>query len=202
MNGAGRRFVDHTLSIADVHVALTLACRHHPAVELVTADRLWSKLPETTRMRKSPWLVSAKVPLAGQVHDLAVVPDLVFGLRLYDDSRRCFLVECDRGTMPITRRDIAQTSIERKLLVYDAAWRSKHHERQFGWRNFRVLVVTSDAARADGIRRAVANLNRGRGSELFLVTHAAALSSADVLTAPWRDGKGRTVALVPELQRP
>ncbi len=199
---AGRRFVDHTLSIADVHIALTLACRNHPAAELLSAHTLHAKLPEATQLKKTPWLVSAKVPIVGQMQDLGVVPDYVFGLRLHDDTRRCFVVECDRGTMPIVRKALEQTSMLRKLLTYDAAWRAKFQERAFGWKNFRVLIITSDATRAETIRRAVASLNSGRGSELFLITHAAHLDAVGVLTDPWRDGKGRSVSLVPELARP
>lgn len=199
---AGRRFVDHTLGIADVHVALTLACRLTPAAELVAERDLRAKLPETTRTRKQPWLITAKVAIAGEAHQLSVVPDMVFGLALEDDTRRCFVVERDRGTMPIVRAELEQTSIQRKLLAYDAAWRMKTHERLFGWRNFRVLIVTSDAVRARNIRCAIAKLNSGRGSDLFLVTHASALSPASALTSAWRDGRERVVPLIPELVVP
>jgi len=195
---AGRRFVDHTLGIADVTVAMTVACRANPAAQLISERELRAKLPEMTRTRKQPWLIGAKVAVAGQMHELAVVPDLIFGLCLLDDTRRCFVVERDRGTMPIVRAELEQTSIQRKLLTYDAAWRAKTHERLFGWKNFRVLIVTSDAVRAQSIRRAVAKLNSGRGSELFLVTSAEALTPASALNLAWRDCKDRVVTLVPE----
>jgi hypothetical protein len=50
-----------------------------------------------------------------------VVPDLVFALDLADGSRRNFIVEIDRGTMPILRSDPDQTSFARKMRVYLAA---------------------------------------------------------------------------------
>ena len=57
------------------------------------------------------------------------------------------MVEIDRGTMPVKRSDPEQTSFEGKMRVYLAAHAAKQHERQFGWKNFRVLTVTTDRQR-------------------------------------------------------
>jgi hypothetical protein len=57
------------------------------------------------------------------------------------------MVEIDRGTMPISRSDLRQTSIERKMLAYLTAHANKQHESQFGWKAFRVLTVTTDHQR-------------------------------------------------------
>jgi hypothetical protein len=54
------------------------------------------------------------------------------------------MAEIDRGTMPVARGDITQTSFERKMRAYLTAHAEKRHERQFGWRTFRVLTVTTD----------------------------------------------------------
>jgi hypothetical protein len=52
------------------------------------------------------------------VHEISLVPDLVIGLMLPDGSRRYFMIEIDRGTMPVARSDMAQTSFERKMRAY------------------------------------------------------------------------------------
>jgi hypothetical protein len=42
----------------------------------------------------------------GDVHDTAAIPDLAFGLTLPDGSPHYFLVEIDRGTMPVIRSTV------------------------------------------------------------------------------------------------
>src|SRR3954468_24346224 len=83
------------------------------------------------------------------LRESAIVPDIVFGLELTDGSRRNFMVEIDRGTMPVRRSDPDQTSIERKMRVYLTAHAAKLHKEQFGWANFRVLFVTTNQDRVE-----------------------------------------------------
>jgi len=42
------------------------------------------------------------------MHEIGLVPDLVFGLAVPDGSRHCFMVEIDRGTMPIVHANFLQ----------------------------------------------------------------------------------------------
>jgi hypothetical protein len=91
--------------------------------------------------------------------DIGVIPDLVFGLAFSDGSRRFFMVEVDRGTMPIVRRDITQTSFERKMRAYLAAQAAGVHGRHFGWKAFRVLVVTTDRHRLRSMTEALHRLH-------------------------------------------
>ena len=93
------------------------------------------------------------------MHDMALVPDFAFGLKLADGSRRFFLVEIDRGTMPVVRSDtFRQTSFEEKMRAYLTAHAAKQHERQFGWNTFRVLTVTTDDRRARTMMEALRRL--------------------------------------------
>ena len=94
------------------------------------------------------------------MQDIGVVPDFAFGLTLADGSRRNFLVEIDRGTMPVVRSDIhRQTSFEEKMRAYLTAHAAKQHERQFGWKTFRVLTVTTDDRRARTMMEALRRLH-------------------------------------------
>ena len=127
-----------------------------------------------------------------------MVPDLAFGLLFGDGSRRCFVVEIDRGTMPVARHDLRQTSLERKMRGYLAAHAAKQHERRFGWKTFRVLTVTTDWQRA---RSATETLRQIRvahspGPSLFLFATRSELLGIDPLSHAWHDGNGRDVRLI------
>ena len=139
-----------------------------------------------------------KLSHKGTMHEIGLVPDLVFGLRFSDGSRRCFMVEIDRGTMPIGRTDLLQTSFERKLRVYLAAYAAKQHERHFGWKTFRVLTVTTDQHRMQSMMSALRQLRmvHSPGESLFFFATRQELSAANPLTHDWRDGSGRSVRLI------
>ncbi|KGJ65550.1 hypothetical protein BJA5080_08300 [Bradyrhizobium diazoefficiens SEMIA 5080] len=126
-----------------------------------------------------------------------MVPDLVFGLMFPDGSRRCFMVEIDRGTMPISRSDFRQTSFERKMQAYLTAYGQGQHTQQFGWKTFRVLVVTTDKKRARSMIETLHQLNvpESPGSSLFFFTLADELLRNDPLTHTWQDGRGRAIRL-------
>lgn len=159
----GRVFLLHTLAIAAFRVALALAVRAHDAVELLESDEALASPSSLTTERDVRWSVG----VAGDAA-VAIVPDYVFALRYRDGRRRNYLVEIDRGTMPVTRSSPRQTSVMRKLCAYDALRSTRKLEHATGWRNFRVLIVTEDAARAGAIRRAVAT-SRLAASPLFVI---------------------------------
>jgi hypothetical protein len=113
--GAGRPFIDHQLEIIDFYVALELSVRRQRDIRLLHADELISSFPEATRLKPNPIALKATIADDGGTQEIGIVPDLLFGIQFRDGSRRCFMVEIDRGTMPITRSDISQSSFERKM---------------------------------------------------------------------------------------
>jgi hypothetical protein len=125
-------------------VTIELACRKR-GIRLVIESEL--ELPGTRRPFQ--WKVNVRGHLK-----LGVVPDRVFALESPDASgnnqRTYFFLEADRGTMPVTRRTLFQTSFARKLLAYEATWTQNLHHR-FGVHRFRVLTVTTSAARVKSI---------------------------------------------------
>ena len=122
---------------------------------------------------RAPFTLRAKLLLRGSMREQSVVPDLVFGLQLADGERRNFMVEIDRGTMPVRRSDPDQTIFEGKMRIYLAAHAAKEHQRQFGWRNFRVLVVTTDQRRIRSMIEALRRLRiaHSAGPSLVFVHH-------------------------------
>jgi hypothetical protein len=139
-----------------------------------------------------------KVRHRGALCEIGLIPDFVFGLRFGNGSQRKFMVEIDRGTMPVFRSDFTQSSIEKKMRAYLAAHAARLHERHFGWKSFRVLVVTTDDHRVQNMMAALRSLHvRGSiGPSLFFFATREEVRGRDPLHCLWRDGAGKPQALV------
>src|SRR5882724_5709713 len=162
-NVIGRVYLEHTLLVADVMVAVELACRKHGGVKLLYEDQLGLQ----SERQPFRWRVTIQ-----NGWKLGVIPDRVFALEYLDaignSQRAYFFLEADRGTMPVTRRTLSQTSFRRKLLAYEATWTQKIHQRHLGIHRFRVLTVTTSAARVKSLVEACSQLERGHGLFLFV----------------------------------
>jgi len=168
-NHVGRLFLEHALLISDIMVSVERACRNQPAVKLL--------LPQDSHLRPFQW----RVNIGSQC---GVIPDRVFGLE-FNGERCWYCLEADRATMPVTRGDLSQTSFYRKLLAYEATWAQNLHKIKFGWQRFRVLTVTTNAERVQGMIAACQRLKQGRG--LFLFTDTKAWQAQpDFLALRWK----------------
>ena len=156
----GRMYLAHALLVSDVMVALELACHQH-GVRLLHEDEL--NLPVVAPLS---WRVKLR-----DGTKLGVIPDRVFALEYTDQDnevqRVYYFLEADRGTMPVIREKLTQTSFYRKLLAYEATWANKVHQRHLGIHRFRVLTVTTSAARVKSLLEACSRLQRGHGLFLF-----------------------------------
>src|SRR3954465_7861218 len=195
--GAGRPFIERQIEIVEFEVSMQRAVRMSSDIKLITADDMIAAAPRRLPVT-NPFLLDAKLSDHGISRDAAIIPDIVFGLELPDGSRRNFLVEIDRGTMPVRRSDPEQTSIERKMRVYLTAHAAKEHHTQFGWANFRVLIVTTDRHRIrsmlDALRRL--RISRGIGPTLFLFNTFDTLRGSDPLACGWLDGSRQMAKLI------
>lgn len=195
---AGRPFIEHQLEIMDFLVTLQTASRTRRDVTFIHPKDIVAEFPASTRAARNPLLLRAKLSHQGTVREVGIVPDLAFGLRYPDGSRRCFMAEIDRGTMPVVRSDPEQTSFERKMRVYLAAHAAKQHERQFGWRNFRVLTITTDSYRRQSMQDALRAITGRSGTNptLFYFATRDEISAGDPLTQTWEDGRGQLASLL------
>ncbi len=180
-----RVFLEHALLIADIMVALELACRRQGNVRLLTDDEL--PLPEAARRQREPfrWSVNVSSRLK-----FGVIPDRVFGLEFTgaETKRAFYFLEADRATMPVQRQNLSQSSFYRKLLAYEATWTQNLHRSRLGFHRFRVLTVTSTPERVQTLVEACRQLERGQG--LFLFTDAEAFRVHDnPLALPWASAK-------------
>ena len=176
----GRLFLEHALLVSDVMVALELACRKR-GIRFIPGNELG------LRDKRRPFRWRAHVDNGVK---LGVMPDRVFALEYADRDGRSqrvhFLLEADRGTMPVKRRNLTQTSFYRKLLAYEATWTQQILKRDFGIERFRVLTVTTRAARMNSLVETCAQLKRGH--RLFLFADQTILGG-DILSARWQTGK-------------
>lgn len=193
---AGRQFILHTLAIADVRVALQRAIRARPGFELIEPEQLIAMAPRETQRRERPWLWRPTVRHGDAAVEIGVEPDHAFAIQYPDGRFRAYLVECDRGTMPVDRTSLQQTSLRRKILAYTAARRGDLHRRDFGWKAFRVLLVTTNRQRADNVLAMVRSAVHEHGRGLFLLADKPSLAGSDIVSYAWRDARGQEQGLV------
>ena len=125
----------------------------------------------------------------------SVVADGAFALSFSDETAAHFLVEIDRGTMPVMRKGSTRTSIKRKFEIYLEAWRAGVFEQQFGVRQMRVLFITTSKERIETMLEAQKALTDGKGTGLFLFVDRPTLEASSSLQAGWVSGKGEVVHL-------
>ncbi len=188
----GTFFFEHTLLLSDVMVALELACRKADGLRLLAAEELPLPNGVCPALR---WRVKVNNRVS-----LGIIPDrtfaLVSGKESSEQNPAIFFLEVDRGTMPIVRKNLSQSSFYRKLLAYEATWAQGLHRSQFGFHRFRVLTVTTSAARMNSLVEACSQLKSGHG--LFLFCDLATLEQhGNMLTLPWKTGRGEIAWILP-----
>jgi hypothetical protein len=197
---AGAIFIEHTLAIADFLSGLEVACRQSGNVELLREHEVLALAPSATRMAREPLRWQVDKTVMGRREAFSVVPDGLFGLSFPDDTAAYFVLEVDRGTIPITRTDMKgsvawRKSITYKLQTYWQGWKTGRHVEQFGLKQMRVLMVTNSRERVEHMLAVAQELTGGRGTNFLLFIDHAALAACDPLTAEWISGRGERVKL-------
>jgi hypothetical protein len=169
-------------------VSLEQACRQAGNIRLLTEEQL--------QVRGKKEVFRWRVNIEGKMK-LGVAPDRVFALEFQNRDgnaeRAFFFLEADRGTMPVVRHTLSQTSFYRKLLAYEATWKQSIHETRFGFHRFRVLTVTTSAARVKSLVDACSKLKQGHG--LFLFTDRTVLEKpGDIFSKIWQTGRAGEVS--------
>jgi hypothetical protein len=188
-----RIFLEHALCVSEVMVKFELACRKSTGSKLLMGDDL--HIPGAmSQNRCFNWNVQLNPN-----ERPGIIPDATFAIECQTPSdapdRRVFFLEADRGTMPVIRRNLSQTSMFRKLLAYEATWTQGLHRSQFGFHRFRVLTVTSSPERLESLVNACSKLKRGHGLFLFADRKSVEMTE-DILTMPWRSGRNEITTLL------
>lgn len=192
---AGAIFIAHTLAIADFMVSLEVACRRQGIASLLHEEDILANAPIETQSAREPLRWEAVSVEQSRRERWSVVPDGLFGLSWPDGTASYFLLELDRGTIPISRRGYDHRSIRRKLKTYYDGWRSERHVEQFGLKQMRVITITSSPERAHNMVRTLRDITEGRGSNFFLFIDQQSLQHVNPLDALWISGKGDQVGL-------
>jgi hypothetical protein len=183
----GRVYLNHALLVSTILVAFEIACRSSLNIKFISRNSLLPDIP-------IKWHVGVN-----QRTSLGVVPDALFCLETRraagDFEREYFFLEADRGTMPVVRKDLKQTSMYRKLAAYEATWRNGILDTQFGFHRFRVLLVTTSPDRVASLLMASSSLKGGRGLFLFC-DRETIIQSQNIFEVCWIDGKGKTTDLL------
>lgn len=191
---AGASFIGHTLAVADFMIKMELACRHRTDVALLRQAAVIAEAPERTRASREPLRLVAP-GLDNKIGISSVIADGLFGLAFPDGTAAYFLLEIDRGSMPVVRSRFDQTSFKRKLKIYWEAWKAGRHVTHFGVNQIRVLTVTESRARLDHMIDAVNEITEGKGSNFFLFAEKSRFNKSSPLDAQWTSGKGEFVRL-------
>lgn len=131
-------FLEHTVGVAELNVAMQVALQKRSDVKLLF-------------FKREGFLQRERVQDPDDWEEtLPVAPDAFFGLE-QPQGRSFFFVEVDMGTESLKR-------IRRKLAAYQEYWRSGAYQERYGFRNFRVLVIAEGADRLANLVSTAAEL--------------------------------------------
>lgn len=173
------RQLQHCLMICECLASIELDARDRGGLRFIPWGEILSKAPAETQAAAVPF----KLALPGG----AIIPDAFFGLEYQADGRktyRFFALEADRGTMPVSRAGMGQTSYLAKLALYRQAIDGAHHRRHWNIPNLLVLTLTTDPRR-------LADMLAKLGGEhpLFLfkavLPRALTVPTTGLMTEPW-----------------
>lgn len=192
--GAGWRFIEHTVAIAEFWVSLELAARNREDLRILERSEILEDAPKSKQDRLVR--LEANIRVGGALKKNSVVPDAIFGLRINDEKENFFMVEIDRGEMPVERfKNTQRTYFSKKMLTYYEASRQRRHVYDLGIENFRVLTVTTTTKRIEKMLDALDVITGGKGSNIFLFIDQASLTASNPLGVKWVGGKGGSVRI-------
>lgn len=195
------RHIEHTLGIADFMIGIEAMCQEADHLELIDQQEIINRAPNALKSSKYPFRWKTQISQNGKRYDVAVVPDYVFGIRNTKAnkrySERFYFVEIDRGTMPVTRRDITQTSFLRKVLSYADTFERNLAKTRFGINGFQVLTVTTSQDRIEKIQAAIAKLpDRSFSANTFLFKPKDYGQGHFPFYTDWQNARGNSADII------
>lgn len=183
---SGRRnylfLLHHTLKRNDFRATLYAACREKPGMRFL----FWKQDKEVgdSILLRNPGRESLRIPL---------VPDGFFGLETPWGAMSAF-VEIDRGTTGLKRFLLKQRG-------YFQWWSDQEHLSKYGFKNFRILTVTTTTKRLEHLRLATLRVKASQqGSGIFWFTTFDQISLDDpesIFRPIWRRAKAANGELHP-----
>jgi Replication-relaxation len=148
----------HNLTICHAVAAIEAAAKA-AGIRFITCAEIMARAPIATQNARQPFAIPASIshrfPNGNVQHsDTPVIPDALFALQYPNGSFRCFALEIDRGTMPLARSTLDETSYLRKLLQYREVISRGGYKTHFGMTAtpMLLLTITTNARHLDGIK--------------------------------------------------
>lgn len=158
-------FLEHTLRINDLRIAITLACAQHGyQVE---------KWLDDTQLKSQEMKDYVAVTERGTAHKVAVIPDAYFLLHL-GDRRAHFFIELDRATMSHRRWGT-------RVRAYLAYIRMGKYTERYQTKSLRILTVTTTPQRLTNLKKTT---EKAGGKGIFWFATLDAITAATVLCEP------------------
>jgi Replication-relaxation len=175
----GRLFLEHTLMVSDYMAWLELQCREDDKARFSSFHELQQSGAFKSQSLQPRW----KVSIAGRMQ-IGVVPDKMFALddTLDDGTKRreFYFLEADTGTMPVTRSSTKGSSIEKKLLAYQATYENGIAKKLIGATPFIVSFLVTSVERTRHIVEVINRLKlRRRMFRIYFVKHGEAPERCD-----------------------
>ena len=172
----------HSLMICEALASLELGAGASTTLRFITWPEILARAPEATRVSPTPFRLPA--PSGGYL-----VPDGVFGIEYGANaakSYRFFVLEADRGTMPIARSMSGQTSYLAKPTAYGHVIARRAHKAHWGIPNLLVLTITTSEVRLTEMLKRLEG--ESSAAYLFKAVHGKELSapSSKLLSEPWQ----------------
>lgn len=183
----------HSLRVADV-VSRFESLALQRGWRFVPHEDWFGKESATARSSQIRWRV--RLSDKGRRIDTAVIPDAAFALHSSSAHPAYFLIECDRGTMPLHRGSLSLSSIHRKVLAYIETRSAGRLWKRFSIPSFRVLVIAETTRRMKSLQAVTASHFRRGDSGLFLFASMDALDEADAFDAVWQRCSGLKTRLL------
>jgi hypothetical protein len=173
--GIQRQFA-HALMICDTLASIELGVRESPTLRFVTWQEILDspRCPEARRSSNRPF----EFAVTAEGQSVRLIPDAVFGIEYCAEDRktyRFFALEVDRGTMPVSRAHLRQSSYRKKLVAYREIIARELYRSQYGLPNFFVLTLTTGDAHLKTIMSTLSRL--GTDTQFFLFKVASGLQA-------------------------
>jgi hypothetical protein len=156
----------HQVMVAAVTASIELGCKPRTDVRFISGQSLLDRAFATLGVD-----MEFTNPATGSMERHRLVPDALFAIEYTVAGRkqyRAFVVECDRGTEPITAKSFARKSYERSHWQYKAFIEGKLFREAYGLNcNLLVLNVMAQRARGEAFLKLIKKLNNACPFMLF-----------------------------------
>jgi len=195
-NHRGDYFRAHTLAIAETMLHFHRATTEH-GVGLLDHHELLPYMPDQTQNVARPFSFQVASSYRDRTITIQIQPDRLFAFT-YPDARHNFALEQDLGTMDIwANRLVGKSSIRRKHIGYMQGRQQLRFVRRWGFKSFRVLIVTSSEARIQTMLRAQSRVAAHCPPGFFLYSTLERLARYGALGPAWSTTKRDNVSLLP-----